>query len=190
MKTMLPVARSDIHVHLSLEHASMLFGVKYRFTKLKDLTIPGQYACNETVSVLGPAGRIDNVVIVGPERSYTQVEVSGTNAAQLGLDPPVRRSGNLAGSPGCTLKGPAGTVKIQEGVIKAHRHIHMHTRDLQDFGVKNGDIVRVRIPGQRGLVFENVLIKGGYDMALEMHIDFDEGYAAGAEDFQLVELLR
>ncbi len=186
---MIPVARSDIHVHLNRAHVEKLFGEQYKLTKLRDLTIPGQFACHEQLTVQGPAGSIDGVYVVGPERSYTQVEVSGTNAARLGIDPPLRSSGNIHHSPGCTMYGPAGKVVLEEGVIIAHRHIHMHTKDLREYGVKDGDSVRVRVPGPRAIIFENVKIKGGEDQALEMHIDFDEGYASGVKDYQLLELL-
>lgn len=187
---MLPVARSDVHVHLNRGHVEALFGTGYTLTVLRMLTIPGQFACNEQVTLRGPSGSIGGVYVVGPERAYTQVEVSATNARTLGLHPPLRDSGEIAGSPGCLIIGPAGRVELREGVIVSRRHIHMHTSDLADYGVNNGEIVRVRAPGPRGVIFENVRIKGGDEHALEMHIDFDEGYAAGVTDFQLVELLR
>lgn len=190
MKTQLPIAMSDIHAHLTRAAVDALFGPGHRLTKWRDLTIPGQFACRETVTVEGPAGSIPGAVVVGPERPYTQVEVSYTNAAALGITPPLRQSGDLDGSPGCVLVGPVGRLVLERGVIAALRHIHMHTRDAEEFGVKDGDRVRIRVPGPRGLVFENVIVRASPRDALEMHIDVDEGRAAGVVDFQLVELLR
>lgn len=145
----------------------------------------------ETVEVVGPKGSIKGAVVVAPSRKYTQVEVSYTNAAVLGLDPPLRESGDHAGSPGCTLIGKDGRkIVIEKGVIAAHRHIHMHTNDAREFGVVNGQRVKIRVPGERGLVFENVIVRVADDLALEMHIDMDEGRAANVVDFQLVELIK
>ncbi|HEY9054990.1 MAG TPA: phosphate propanoyltransferase [Rectinemataceae bacterium] len=191
MKTMLPIARSDIHVHLTKEDTDALFGPGHVFTYVKELTIPGNYACAETVEVVGPKGSVKGAVVVAPSRKYTQVEVSYTNAADLGLDPPLRESGDLEGSPGCTLIGLEGRrLDIPKGVIIALRHIHMHTSDARDFGVVNGQRVKIRVPGERGLVYENVIVRVAEDLKLEMHIDMDEGRAAGVVDFQLVELIK
>jgi putative phosphotransacetylase len=191
MKTMLPIARSDIHVHLTKEDTDALFGKDYQVTHIRELTIPGNYACAETVEVVGPKGSIRGAVVVAPSRSYTQVEVSFTNAEVLGIDPPLRESGNIEGSPGCTLIGTEGRkIVLDKGVVAALRHIHMHTKDAQDFGVKNADRVKIRVPGERGLVFENVIVRVADNLALEMHVDMDEGRAAGIVDFQLVELIK
>lgn len=191
MKTMLPIARSDIHVHLTTEHVDALFGKGYKLTHIRELNIPGNYACAETVEVVGPKGSIKGAVVVAPCRAYTQVEISFTNAADLGIDPPLRESGNIEGSPGCTLIG-AGCRRLvlDKGVVAALRHIHMHTRDAADFGVVNGQRVKIRVPGERGVVFENVIVRVADNLALEMHIDMDEGRAAGVVDFQLVELIK
>jgi putative phosphotransacetylase len=190
MKTMLPIARSDIHAHLTQEDVEVLFGKGHQLTKWRDLTIPGAYACHETVEVKGPAGSIKGAVVVGPCRSYTQVEVSFTNAATLGITPPLRESGDLADTPGAVLVGTAGELKLEKGVVAALRHIHMNTADAQDFGVRDGERVKIRVPGDRATVFENVIIRVDPTWALEMHIDLDEGYAAGVVDFQPVELIR
>ena len=184
-----PIARSDVHIHLKREDVEILFGSNYQLSNIKDLTIPGQFACAEKVSLIGPKGRIDNVVVVGPERTSTQVEVSITDSIKLGLDVPVRLSGDLSGSPGIIVKGPEGTLVLSEGVIAAARHIHMHTDDALRMGLKNGNTVSVNIPGPRGLLFKEVVVKCGDDQALEMHVDFDEGHAAGIKDFQLVEII-
>jgi putative phosphotransacetylase len=179
MKTMLPIAMSDIHVHLEARHVEMLFGQGHALTKWYDLTIPGQFACRETVEV-----------VVGPPRRQTQVEISLGNAFVLGIDPPLRESGRLEGTPGATLVGTAGKVELESGVIAAVRHIHMHPRDAREYGVADGKRVRVRVPGDRGLIFEQVLVRVSEEYALEMHVDVEEGRAAGVKDFQLVELLR
>lgn len=191
MKTMLPIARSDIHVHLTSEDIETLFGKGYQLTYVRELTVPGNFACAETVEVVGPKGSIKGAVVVAPARKYTQVEVSFTNAADLGLNPPLRESGDIEGSEGCTLIGTEGRkLVLKKGLIAALRHIHMHTNDAKEFGVVNGQRVKIRIPGERGLVFENVIVRVADDLALEMHIDMDEGRAAGVVDFQLVELIR
>jgi putative phosphotransacetylase len=187
---MLPIAMSDIHAHLTREHVDALFGKGHALTVWRELTIPGNFACGETVEVVGPKGRIAGVVVVGPERSYTQVEISFTNAAVLGISPPLRESGDLDGSPGCTLVGTAGSLRLEKGVIAALRHIHMHTRDAAEFGVADRQRVKIRVPGERALVYENVIVRANDSNALEMHIDVDEGHAAGVVDFQLVELIR
>lgn len=190
MKKMIPIARSDIHVHLTRESVDKLFGEGHALTNIKDLTIPGQFACSETVEVKGPSGSITGVVIVGPERAYDQVEISYSNGLTLGIIPPLRESGDLTGSPGALLIGPKGEVSLSKGVIAAKRHIHMHPKDAEEFGVSNGESVKIRVPGDRGLVFENVIVRVGSGNALEMHIDFDEGFAGLVEDFMLVELLK
>ncbi|HAK45115.1 MAG TPA: propanediol utilization protein [Spirochaeta sp.] len=184
-----PIARSDVHIHLKRKDVNILFGKDYQLTNLKNLTIPGQFACSETVSLIGPSGRINGVVVVGPERPYSQVEISITNGLTLGIDAPVRLSGDLKGSAPIKVTGPAGSIDFSEGLIVAARHIHMHSSDAAELGVKTGDSVSVRVPGPRGLVFNQVIIKAGDHEALEMHVDFDEGHAAGIEDFQEVEII-
>ena len=191
MKTMLPIARSDIHVHLTREDVEILFGKSYTLTHVRELTVPGNFACAETVEVVGPKGSIKGAVVVAPTRNYSQVEVSFTNAEVLGVDPPLRESGDIERTLGCTLIGAGGReLVLEKGLIAALRHIHMHTNDAKEFGVVNGQRVKIRVPGERGLVFENVIIRVADDLALEMHIDMDEGRAAGIVDFQLVELMK
>ncbi|MBN1834522.1 MAG: phosphate propanoyltransferase [Spirochaetales bacterium] len=190
MKTMLPIAMSDIHVHLEARHVGALFGKGHALTKWYDLTIPGQFACRETVEVVGPQGRIPGAVVVGPPREQTQVEISFGNGLVLGIVPLLRESGHLEGTPGATLVGTAGSVVLEGGVIAAVRHIHMHPSDAREYGVSDGERVRVRVPGGRGLVFEQVVVRVSEQYALEMHVDVEEGRAAGVVDFQLVELLR
>lgn len=190
MNNMLPIALSNRHAHLSKEHIEILFGEGYELKKMKDLSQPGQYACEEKVDVVGPKNILKGVRVLGPARSKTQVEISLTDGFTLGVLPPVRDSGDLAGSPGVKLIGPKGEVEISEGVIVAARHIHMHTSDAEQFGVKDRDRVKIRVNGDRGLVFENVLVRVHKDYALEMHVDVDEGNAAAVKNGDMVELIK
>ncbi|KPU26392.1 propanediol utilization protein [Caloranaerobacter sp. TR13] len=190
MRKELPIALSNRHVHLSKEHIEKLFGEGYELTKMKDLSQPGQFAAEEKIDVVGPKGTLKGVRVLGPARGATQVEISLTDGFKLGVVPPVRNSGDLAGSPGAKLVGPKGEVELKEGIIAAARHIHMHTDDAEDFGVKDKDIVKVRVGGERGLVFENVLVRVSPKYALEMHVDVDEGNAAGVKNGDMVELIK
>ncbi|KGG80439.1 propanediol utilization protein [Caloranaerobacter azorensis H53214] len=190
MRKELPIALSNRHVHLSKEHIDKLFGEGYELTKMKDLSQPGQFAAEEKIDVVGPKGTLKGVRVLGPARGSTQVEISLTDGFKLGVVPPVRNSGDLAGSPGVKLVGPKGEVELKEGVIAAARHIHMHTDDAKEFGVKDKDIVKVRVRGQRGLIFENVLVRVSPNYALEMHVDVDEGNAAGVKNGDMVELIK
>ncbi|QIB26723.1 phosphate propanoyltransferase [Caloranaerobacter azorensis] len=190
MRKELPIALSNRHVHLSKEHIEKLFGEGYELTKMKDLSQPGQFAAEEKIDVVGPKGTLKGVRVLGPARGSTQVEISLTDGFKLGVVPPVRNSGDLAGSPGVKLVGPKGEVELKEGVIAAARHIHMHTDDAKEFGVKDKDIVKVRVRGQRGLIFENVLVRVSPNYALEMHVDVDEGNAAGVKNGDMVELIK
>jgi putative phosphotransacetylase len=190
MRKELPIALSNRHVHLSKEHIETLFGEGYELKKMKDLSQPGQYACEEKVDVVGPKNTLKGVRVLGPARGNTQIEVSLADGFVLGVVPPVRDSGDLAGSPGAKLIGPKGEVEISEGIIVAARHIHMHTSDAEEFGVKDKDRVKVRISGERGLVFENVLVRVHENYALEMHVDVEEGNAAGVKNGNIVELIK
>lgn len=184
------VGLSNKHIHLSKEHIDILFGEGYELTKMKDLGQPGQYAAEEKVDVVGPKGTIKGIRVLGPARSATQIEVSFADGFALGVKPPVRDSGDLDGSPGAKIVGPKGEVTIDKGVIAAARHIHMHTSDAEKFGVADKDIVRVRVGGKRGLVFENVLVRVSPSYALEMHVDIEEGNAAGLKNGDEVEVLK
>lgn len=174
-----PVGVSARHIHLTQEHVEALFGAGYQLTVAKPLSQPNQYAANETVAVIGPKGSFPKVRILGPVRKATQLEVSRTDAFALGINPPVRESGNIAGSAGITIKGPAGEVTIEEGVIVAARHIHFHTSDAEKWGITDKQKLKVRFEGERGIVFENVIARVSPDFALDMHIDTDEANAAG-----------
>ncbi len=176
---LVPIGVSARHIHLSEEHVEALFGAGYTLTEMKPLSQPGQYAANETVAVIGPKGQFEKVRILGPVRKRTQLEVSRTDAFALGVKPPVRESGDIAGSAGIKLQGPAGEVTIEEGVIVAARHIHFHSSDAERWNIEDKQRLRVRVGGDRGVVFENVIARVSDDFALDMHIDTDEANAAG-----------
>jgi putative phosphotransacetylase len=176
-------------VHLCAEHRDVLFGNGYTLTRWKDLIQPGQYATKEVVTLVGEKGKIEKVRVLGPVRKETQVEISGTDQFILGLQVPVRDSGNLKGTPGVRLLGPAGEVVMNYGVIRALRHIHMTPEDARQIGVKDHDIVDVRLNGDRATVCEGVLIRVSESGALEMHIDTDEANAAGVPSESIGEIL-
>lgn len=185
-----PVGISGRHIHVSREHLDILYGEGYQLHSIKALSQPGQFASQETVDLVGEKGSFKNVRILGPERKKTQIEVALTDAIKLGVNPPVRDSGDIAGSPGLTIVGPKGTVKIEEGVIAAKRHIHMTPEDAQRFGVQDKQIVKVRLGGERALIFDEVLIRVSDQYKLEMHIDTDEGNASMAKTGDWVEIVR
>lgn len=175
---MVPVGVSARHVHLTQEHVEALFGEGYQLTKKKEL-MGGQYASNETVTIVGIKLRaIENVRILGPVRSKSQVEVSATDAIRLGVKAPIRESGNIAGSAPIAVVGPKGVIYLKEGCIIAKRHIHMAPKDASAAGVHDGDIVSVKVDNERGTVFNHVQIRVDDSFTLEMHIDTDEANAA------------
>ncbi len=184
------VGLSNKHVHLSKEHIDILFGEGHELTPIKDLTQPGQFACDEKVDLVGPKRTIKGVRILGPARKETQVELSLSDGFTLGLtELPIRDSGKIEGTPGLKIVGPKGEVEIDKGAIAAARHIHLHTTDAQKYGLKDKDIVSVKVNGQRGLIFNNVLIRVHDEYALDMHIDLEEGNAAGLKNEDLVEVI-
>jgi acetate kinase len=174
----IPVNTSARHVHLAQADVEALFGPGHALRRKADLLQPGQFACEETVTLVGPKGTVERVRILGPTRKQSQVEVSRTEEFKLGIDAPIRASGDLHGSPGITMVGPAGEVRLKEGVICALRHIHMSPEDALRFALRDKDMVRVRVPGERSLVFGDVLVRVSPDYVLEMHIDTDEANAA------------
>jgi putative phosphotransacetylase len=174
----IPIGVSARHVHLSPEHVIRLFGEGYQLTPMKELSQPGQFAAQETVLIAGRRDAIENVRVLGPARGRSQVEVAFTDALRLGIVPPVRESGNIAGSAPITIVGPKGSVHLEEGLILAKRHIHMTPSDAQYYRVNNGDLVRVRTRGERSVIFDEVLIRVSEKYRLEMHIDTDEANAA------------
>jgi len=169
------------HIHLTQEHVEALFGKGHKLTKRADLSQPGQYACKEQLTIVGPKSRIERVRILGPARKYTQVEIAMTEQFKLGIHPPIRESGDIADTPGCLLESPKGSVQIDRGVICALRHVHMSPEDALRYGVRDKSFVRVRIEGDRELVFGDVLVRVDPNFKLAMHIDTDEGNAANVK---------
>ena len=180
MENKVLVETSARHVHLTAEHIEILFGKGAALTHKKDLSQPGQFACEERGTLVGPKKSIPNVIILGPARPATQVEVSLSDARTLGVDAPVRESGDIAGSAGCKIVGPCGEVEIAEGVIAAKRHIHFTPADAEAFGVADKQIVKVKIDSARSLVFDDVVVRVSEKFAAAMHIDTDEANAACA----------
>ncbi len=173
------VETSARHVHVSQEDLETLFGKGYELTRKKDLSQPGQYACNEKVTIVGSKKEMA-ASILGPVRPASQVEISLTDARSIGVDAPVRESGDVAGSGACKLVGPCGEVELKEGVIAAKRHIHATPEDAEKLGVKDKDVVSVKIDTDgRSLVFGDVVVRVSPKFALAMHIDTDESNAAG-----------
>jgi len=177
----IPIEVSAHHVHLSQAEVEKLFGPGHHLTPKHELSQPGQFACEETVTLIGPKGRIANVRVLGPTRKETQVEIAMTEEFKLGVHPPIRESGDLANTPGITLEGSAGTAQIGRGVICALRHIHMTPEDAMRFGLRDKYVVRVRIEGERELIFGDVVVRVSPNFRLAMHIDTDEGNAANIQ---------
>ena len=178
METFL-VEISARHLHVTKEHLEILFGKGHELTPKKDLSQPGQFACEERVDVIGPKRELKGVSILGPCRSATQVELSLTDARSIGVMAPVRESGDVAGSGAVKLVGPCGEVELSEGVIAAKRHIHMTPDDAKRFGVADGEVVSVKLPTEgRSLIFGDVVVRVSEKYALAMHIDTDEANAA------------
>jgi propanediol utilization protein len=186
----IPVGVSNRHIHLSAEHMAVLFGSGYTLTREKDLKQTGEFAAAETVTLVGHKGVIRGVRVLGPVRNMTQIELARTDGFILGIAPPVRDSGSIAGSPGVIVAGPKGAVTLQEGVICAARHIHMEPEDARRFGVADGERVDVTSVGVRGGMLANVLVRVKPDFRLEFHIDTDEANALGLKNGDLVTLRR
>lgn len=175
------VETSARHVHVTQEHLEILFGKGYELTKKKDLSQPGQFACEERVTVVGPKKELAGVSILGPVRPATQVELSATDARSIGITAPVRESGDISNSGGCKIVGPCGEIEINEGVIVAKRHIHLTPADAEELGVKDKDIVWVALNTDgRSAVFGDVVCRVSDKFARAMHIDTDESNAVSA----------
>ena len=186
------VETSARHVHVTQETLEALFGKGYQLTVKKELSQPGQFASNERVTVVGPKKELANVSILGPCRKFNQVELSATDARSIGIDAPIRESGDIKGSGKCTLVGPNGSVELEEGVIVAKRHIHMQPADAAEFGVKNGDIVSVLIENGNGrkTVFGDTVIRVSDSFRLAMHVDTDESNAAACAKGQMGTIVK
>lgn len=187
----IPVGISNRHIHLSKEHVETLFGAGYELTPCKELSQPGQYACKELLTIVGPSLRpIEKVRVLGPVRSASQVEISRTDAYTLKVTPPVRESGRIEGSAPITIIGPKGIVTLKEGCIIANRHIHMSLADGEKFGVKDNDYVDVDAFGERRTRFFDVQVRVHKDFRLEMHLDTDDANAAGLKNGSKVSIVK
>jgi putative phosphotransacetylase len=179
------------HAHVTQEDLEKLFGPGAKLTKLKDLYQEGEFASEQQVNIIGPRNRmIPGVRILGPTRDYTQVELSYTDGVFLGIDLPLRISGNHEGTPGAILAGPYGAITMPRGVIRAERHVHMGPADLKHWGVKDGDYMRLKIDGPCGLIFDRVKVREHPKVKLEIHIDTDEGNACHLSTATRIELLK
>ena len=187
----IPVGISNRHIHLSREDLDTLFGAGYELTPIKDLSQPGQYACKEQLTIIGPSMRpIEGVRVLGPIRKESQVEISVTDSFVLKVKPPVRESGSLQGSAPITIIGPKGIVTLKQGCIIANRHIHMSEDEGRAFGVRDGEYVDVEMNGERKSLFYDVQIRVHKDFRLEMHIDTDDANAAGVGNGFKAKLLK
>lgn len=185
-----PVGISNRHIHLSREHIDILFGTGYQLTPLKELSQPGQYACKEVLTIVGPSLRpIENVRVLGPERSASQVEISRTDSYTLKVKPPVRESGKIAGSASISIIGPKGIVTLKEGCIIANRHIHMSTEDGKRFGVTDNSYVTVDVDSERRTRFYDVQVRVSDKFRLEMHLDTDDANAAALKNGDKVRIV-
>ena len=173
------VEASGRHLHLSRADADVLFGAGVPLTPVHQLSQPGQFTCAERLRVVGPKGEFAGMGIIGPERTQSQVELSATDALTLGLTAPLRLSGDLDGTPGVTIIGPAGQVTLTSGVMIAQRHLHMHPDFATQHGIRDRQIVSVRVWGPRGVTFNDVAVRISPDFATSMHIDYDEANACG-----------
>lgn len=188
---LIPVGVSNRHIHLTEEDLETLYGKGYKLTPLKELSQPGQYACKELLTLIGPSLRpIENVRVLGPLRKKSQVEISATDSYLLKVKPPVRESGNVSGSAGIRIIGPKGVVELDEGCIVANRHIHMSPSDAARFGVKDGDKVTVDVVGKRRTRWYDVQIRVSPDFNLEMHVDTDDANAAGIGNGSKVRIVK
>lgn len=184
------IETSARHVHVTKEHLEILFGKGATLTHKKDLSQPGQFACEERVRIEGPKRALDGVSILGPERPATQVEISLSDARSIGVAAPIRESGDVAGSAPCKIVGPAGEVEISEGVIVAKRHIHLTPADAEKFGVSDKETVMVKVDGERALVFDEVVCRVSEKFAPAMHVDTDESNAAALSGVVYGEIIK
>lgn len=186
----IPAGVSVKHCHLTKEHFKILFGANAEPKRVKDIKQPGFYAAEEMIDVKGPKGLLKKIRLVAPYRDHTQIELAATDAMAIGLKPPVRESGDVKGSAGATLIGPAGQVEIKEGVIIAQRHLHFSPDEAKAIGIVSGEVVRVRAGtgGGRSVVFEDVVVRVGPKYSLEFHVDTDEANTAGIVTGNIVHI--
>lgn len=179
------------HIHLTDEHVEVLFGPGAKLTKLKDLYQEGEFASEQVVNLIGPRNRmIPSVRVLGPTRKFSQVELSYTDGIFLGIDLPLRISGDHRDTPGCVLVGTHGALTLKQGVIRAERHVHMHPADLAHYGVKDGDYMKLRIDGPCGITFDRLKVREHPKVKLEVHIDTDEGNACDLKTATRMELIQ
>jgi len=184
------VGISNRHVHLNREDIDLLFGKDYTLKFLKKINQPGQYSCVEMVSIMTDKARIDNVRVLGPIRDYTQVEISRTDAYKLGINPPIRKSGDLEGSEAITIIGPKGIVRRQNCCIQANRHIHITNEELIKYNFKEDEVVSLKVSGEKGGILENVTFKVDNDSFFEVHLDTDDANAFMLKNGDLVEIIK
>jgi putative phosphotransacetylase len=189
MSYQVEVGLSNKHLHLSSADLAKLFGEGYALTPTKPLKQPGQFACEEKVDIVGPKGTLKGIRVLGPVRPETQIELAMTDARTIGVNAPVRESGKLEGTPGVKLVGPVGTIEIDHGAIIALRHVHLSPDQAEEAGVEDKQMVSIRFGGERGLVFDNVLVRSGSAHESEIHLDTDEGNAAGLSNNVLGEII-
>ena len=187
MSKFVPVGVSNRHIHLSDAHVEALFG--HPLTPIKELIQPGVFAAEEMVTLVGTKGSIEKVRVLGPTRPETQVEILTSDAFKLGVKPVNRLSGDLADTPGCKIVGLAGEVILEQGVIVALRHLHMSPEEAIEYGLKDGDHISVKVPGERGGVLDNVIVRSGKAHKKELHIDTEEANALGVKNDDLLEII-
>ena len=176
-RVFVPLEASGRHVHITREQAITLFG--HELNRNRPLSQPGQYLARERVTIIGPKGALENVAVLGPARKAAQVEISLTDGKTLGIQPPVRLSGDVAGTPGCILEGPCGKVELPQGVLAAQRHIHLTLEDGKRFGVVDGQVVRLQTFTRRPVIFEDTVVRISKDFQAAVHLDYDEANACG-----------
>ncbi|MGI6684035.1 MAG: phosphate propanoyltransferase [Bacillota bacterium] len=189
-KWAVPIGISNRHIHLSKEHITALFGEGYELTRIKDLTQPGQYACKEVVTIVGTKGVLQGVRILGPARKDTQVELSQTDARQLGIPAPLRESGDVKGTPGCIIIGPKGPLVLDQGCILAKTHVHFHTEDAARLNIKDKEKIDLLVKGQKTVCFYGVTARVGDSMKLDFHLDTDEANAALVKNGELAYIIN
>ncbi len=189
-KLFIEVEASGRHVHLSREDVDALFGAGYSLTRVRDLSQPGQFVCQERVTITGPKGSIQNVVVLGPERKETQAEISMTDGLVLGIKAPVRSSGDVEHTPGFTLSVNGRSIRKEKGIMVAKRHIHMTPEDAARFGVKDRDTVNIQVYGSRPVIFEDTDVRVSKDFATYVHIDYDEANACGFQKGTCCRILK
>lgn len=184
-----PIGVSARHIHLSQHDVEALFGNGYKLQPFKLLSQPGQFAAQEQLTIVGSKGTLEKVRILGPVRNHTQVELAMSDAMRIGVKAPIRMSGDLAGTPSCILRGPAGEINLPDGVIVASRHLHMSDNQANAFGLKNGDSISIRMTGARSCILGGIIVRCGAGHDLEVHLDTDEANAGVIESGALVEIV-